>query len=53
MTDRKKCAHEPCACIPPEGEKYCSQVCEDAKAFTALACDCGHPVCAASHRNLK
>ena len=32
MTNDKteKCAHIPCSCVPPKGEKYCSQLCKDA-----------------------
>ena len=26
----QKCAHQPCLCIPAEGEKYCSTLCEEA-----------------------
>jgi hypothetical protein len=47
MTDEiKKCAHVPCLCVPSEGKKYCSQLCEDAgSSEVELACDCGHPAC--------
>jgi hypothetical protein len=27
---KKKCAHLPCVCVPPEGEEYCAQFCKDA-----------------------
>jgi len=27
--ESKKCAHLPCLCMPPAGEKYCSQFCEE------------------------
>ncbi len=48
MTDeRKKCAHTPCTCIAPEGQKYCSTNCEDSVGTTTLKCDCGHPGCEA------
>jgi hypothetical protein len=41
-----KCAHLPCICVPPEGEKYCTQFCKDAGSEeTEIACDCGHPAC--------
>ena len=31
MADKaEKCAHVPCQCMPPKGEKYCSQLCKDA-----------------------
>ena len=46
MADRKKCAHETCTCIAPEGQKYCSPICEDSTSMTTLQCDCGHPGCA-------
>jgi len=26
----EKCAHAPCLCVPPKGEKYCSQFCKEA-----------------------
>lgn len=41
----KKCAHEMCKCMAPEGESYCSTYCKDAKGVTHLKCDCGHPAC--------
>jgi len=46
-TDKKsKCAHVPCACVAPAGEKYCSQFCKEAgSSETEIACDCGHPAC--------
>jgi hypothetical protein len=44
--ESKKCAHLPCLCIAPAGEKYCSQFCKEAgSAETEIACDCGHPAC--------
>jgi len=46
MADQsKKCAHELCSCIVPDGQKYCSTLCEDSKGTTSLQCDCGHPSC--------
>jgi hypothetical protein len=45
MTDVKKCAHPACNCIPPDKQKYCSEVCEDAKGITELTCQCDHPAC--------
>jgi len=46
-TDSKKCAHLPCTCTG-EG-KYCSQACEEAGSDEVeIACECGHPHCAAS-----
>jgi hypothetical protein len=42
----KKCAHVACICVPPAGDKYCSQLCKDAGSEeTEIACDCGHPAC--------
>jgi len=41
-----KCAHIPCACVAPAGQKYCSQFCKEAGAGESeIACDCGHPAC--------
>src|ERR1700679_3063184 len=41
-----KCAHPPCFCVPPVGEKYCSQTCQEAGSEEVeIACDCGHPAC--------
>lgn len=45
MAETKKCAHPPCQCTPPNGEKYCSTYCEDAKNVTTLECECGHAAC--------
>lgn len=46
MENKKKCAHRPCVCVPPTGDKYCSQFCEDAGGEEVeIACDCGHPAC--------
>jgi hypothetical protein len=46
-TDSKKCAHVPCTCTS-EG-KYCSQACEEAGSDEVeIACECGHPHCAAN-----
>ncbi len=43
----EKCAHQPCLCLVPKGEKYCSQLCQEAGSQeTEIACDCGHPACA-------
>lgn len=48
MSEKKKCAHEACTCIPPDGKKFCSQVCEDSKKVTHLTCQCGHAGCGSS-----
>jgi hypothetical protein len=45
MSDPKKCAHKTCTCIVPDGQTYCSQICEDSKGVTELGCDCKHPAC--------
>jgi hypothetical protein len=45
MSETKKCAHPTCDCIPPEKQKYCSEVCEDAKNITEFTCQCDHPAC--------
>jgi hypothetical protein len=43
----EKCAHVPCLCVPPKGEKYCSEPCKEAGSEeTEIACECGHPACA-------
>ena len=41
----KKCAHETCQCMVPDGQKYCSPFCEDSVGTTTLVCDCGHAGC--------
>ena len=50
--EQKKCAHEACQCIAPEGKKYCSTYCEDAKDITELTCECGHAGCTDSLETL-
>ncbi len=46
MADEKgKCAHPACICHVPEGQKYCSTSCEDAKDTLEISCNCGHPGC--------
>jgi hypothetical protein len=45
-TETSKCAHVPCVCMLPKGEKYCSQFCKEAGSTeTEIGCDCGHPAC--------
>ncbi len=44
-TETRKCAHELCSCMAPEGQKYCSTLCADSVGTTTLQCDCGHPGC--------
>ena len=44
--ERHICAHEPCACTVPEGEKYCSDYCRTAGSEEVeIACDCDHEAC--------
>jgi hypothetical protein len=43
--ETKKCAHPACVCTVPEGKKYCSTSCEDAKETLEISCNCGHPGC--------
>jgi len=45
MTATSKCARPACSCVPPEGKKYCSATCADAKGMTELSCQCQHPAC--------
>jgi metallothionein len=45
MAGTKKCAHPACSCIAPDKQKYCSQICQDSKNVTALACHCDHSAC--------
>jgi hypothetical protein len=45
MSDVKKCAHPICTCTVAEGQKYCSQICEDSVGVTEIGCDCKHPGC--------
>lgn len=43
----KKCAHIPCVCNVPSGQKFCSDSCEDGGSEEVeIACECGHPACA-------
>jgi hypothetical protein len=46
MSDKKKCAHPACQCVPAGDEKYCSQYCKDAGTEDVeISCDCGHEGC--------
>jgi hypothetical protein len=48
MADDKqnKCAHLPCRCNVPPGQKYCGDACRDAgKKDVEIACQCGHSAC--------
>jgi hypothetical protein len=41
-----KCAHLPCKCTTPSGEKYCGQVCKEAGSNEVeIACQCDHGPC--------
>jgi hypothetical protein len=42
----KRCAHIPCQCAVPTGEKYCGQACEEAGSEEVeIACQCDHGPC--------
>jgi hypothetical protein len=44
--EQKKCAHLPCRCVVPPGDKYCGQACKEAGAKEVeIACQCDHPAC--------
>ena len=47
-----KCANEPCECLVPSTEEYCSAYCSDADDVdgTDLICRCGHDSCALNER---
>jgi hypothetical protein len=47
-----KCANEPCECLVPFTEEYCSAYCSDADDVdgTDLICNCGHDSCALYER---
>jgi len=43
-TELKTCAHIPCRCLVPAGEKYCGQRCAEAGSEDVeIACECDHP----------
>ena len=45
-TEQKICAHIPCRCVVPPGEKYCGESCQDAgSGDVEIACECGHASC--------
>ncbi len=46
MDEANKCKHESCSCTVEKGKNYCSQICEDSKNVTEIACECGHAGCA-------
>jgi hypothetical protein len=42
----RKCAHIPCLCDVPNGQKYCGDACRDAGSEDVeIACQCSHQVC--------
>jgi len=42
----RQCAHEPCVCVVPDGEKYCSDFCKTAGSEEVeIACECDHEAC--------
>jgi len=44
--ENKKCAHIPCKCKVPPGQKYCGEACRDAgSGDVEIACQCGHTPC--------
>jgi len=48
MTNQKtrKCAHIPCLCDVPPGEKYCGEACREAGSQDVeIACQCDHAAC--------
>ncbi|HVG19155.1 MAG TPA: hypothetical protein VNI02_08880 [Blastocatellia bacterium] len=47
--DRETCDHSICNCtVTDDDSDYCSAYCETAGDSTELACNCGHPGCAAA-----
>jgi hypothetical protein len=48
----RTCANEPCHCLVPPTEEYCSAYCSDADDVdgTELVCNCGHDNCALNER---
>jgi hypothetical protein len=47
----KKCAHIPCFCDVPNGNKYCGEACRDAGSKDVeIACQCDHPECPLTFR---
>jgi hypothetical protein len=48
--DKPKCANEPCTCVPPTGQVYCSEYCRHAATSgpprIEKVCECGHADCA-------
>ena len=42
----RKCAHIPCLCDVPIGQKYCGDACRDAGSEDVeIACQCDHLLC--------
>lgn len=46
-TRTNKCAHVTCDCPARQGEKYCSEYCEDAHkaGIMEIGCGCEHEAC--------
>jgi hypothetical protein len=44
---KKTCARETCGCPAPEGDKFCSEECENAQKvhMMEIGCTCHHPAC--------
>ena len=44
--EQNKCAHLPCRCSVPPGDKYCGQACKEAGSKEVeIACQCDHGTC--------
>lgn len=44
---QRVCAHVPCGCLVPPGQKFCSESCRDAGSHEVeIECECGHAICA-------
>ena len=44
--EQNKCAHMPCRCTVPAGERYCGLGCEEAGSEEVeIACQCDHGAC--------
>ena len=54
VIEQRTCAHIPCTCPVPPGEKYCSESCRDAGSNEVeIECDCLHEACVNSAENQK
>ena len=44
--EQRTCAHIPCGCPVPPGEKYCGESCRDAGSHEVeIECECLHSAC--------